>query len=237
MVKSCNHPVMNKLPKNSLFVTGTGTDVGKTFVTSLIAKCLADQNRKVGVYKPVSSGCALRDGELVSTDAESLWEAAGRPGRLMDVSPQKFLAPLAPNVAARAEGKTVDSTRIRTDVNVWSDSDALLVEGVGGLLSPISDHDLVVDLAVEYAIPVLVVAANRLGCINDTLQTLIVARHYGLNVVAVALNDVEDLTMDQSRSSNLTEIRRLSDVPHIFHLTHNCKGIDPTVVAQLIGDE
>lgn len=228
---------MNKLPKNSLFVTGTGTDVGKTYVTSLIAKCLADLKWNVGVYKPVSSGCVLRDGELVSTDAESLWEAAGRPGRLIDVSPQKFLAPLAPNVAARAEGKTVDSTRIRTDINLWSASDVLLIEGVGGLLSPISDSDLVVDLAVEYAVPVLVVAANRLGCINDTLQTLIVAKHYGLAVAGVALNDVEDLTQDQSRGSNLAEIRRLCDVEHIFHVTHNCNGFDPSVVMQLIGDE
>src|SRR5215213_6650443 len=92
-----------------LFITGTGTGVGKTYVGALIARALRGVGKRVGVYKPVASGCEMRDGELVSPDAVALWEAAGRPGTLQQVCPQLFAAALAPHLAARAEGRLVDS--------------------------------------------------------------------------------------------------------------------------------
>ncbi|HYW79764.1 MAG TPA: dethiobiotin synthase, partial [Thermoguttaceae bacterium] len=79
-----------------LFITGTDTEVGKTYVASLIARSLVASGHRVGVYKPAASGCRLEAGVLVSDDAISLWEAAGRPGDLQHVCPQCFAAPLAP---------------------------------------------------------------------------------------------------------------------------------------------
>src|SRR3990172_4269791 len=96
-----------------LFITGTGTGVGKTYVAALIAQALRSAGKRVGVYKPIASGCEVRDGRLVSPDAIALWEAAGRPGTLEQVCPQIFAAPLAPHLAARAEGRRVDAGLLR----------------------------------------------------------------------------------------------------------------------------
>jgi dethiobiotin synthetase len=162
-----------------LFITGTGTGVGKTYVGALIARALRAAGKRVGVYKPVASGCALRDGQFVSPDALALWEAAGRPGTLEQVCPQRFAVPLAPHLAARAEGRRVDPRLLREGINFWREtSDIVLVEGAGGLMSPVSDADYNADLAAEFGYPLVVVSANVLGTINATLQTLITATTY-----------------------------------------------------------
>src|SRR4051812_47131517 len=96
-----------------LFITGTGTGVGKTYVGALVARALRDSGKRIGVYKPVASGCELRGGKLFSPDAVTLWDAAGRPGTLEQVCPQMFAAPLAPHLAARLEGRRVDCQQLR----------------------------------------------------------------------------------------------------------------------------
>ena len=125
-------------PRTGLFVCGTDTDVGKTFVTAAIARACHQAGLRVGVYKPVASGVATEQVEL--SDAFCLWDAAGRPGRLADVCPQSFAAPLAPHLAARAEGRFVDEERLFTGISAWSDYELVLVEGVGGLMSPVSEE-------------------------------------------------------------------------------------------------
>ena len=225
---------MSITPSKNLLITGTGTDVGKTYVSGLIASALRERGVDVGVYKPVSSGCELRDGVLVSPDAEHLWQAAGRPRVLRDVSPLCFAAAVAPNVAARLEKKSVDAALLRNGIGAWSDSDVILVEGVGGLMSPISDEDLVVDLAVDFAFPMLVVVANRLGCINDTLQTLAVAAHRGLQVAGVILNDVVARANDESLDSNRLELERLASAPVLARVRHGEASLDLGIVERLL---
>src|SRR6478736_6953083 len=118
-----------------LFITGTGTGVGKTYVGALVVKALRETGKRVGVYKPVASGCEVRGGKLISPDAVALWEAAGRPGTLEQVCPQLFAAPLAPHLAARAEGKRVVAKRLREGLDPWREtSDIVIVEGAGGLM-------------------------------------------------------------------------------------------------------
>src|SRR6187200_222074 len=102
-----------------LFISSTGTSVGKTYVAALIVKSLREAGKRVGVYKPVASGCEMRDGKLVSPDAVALWEAAGRPGTLEQVCPQLFAAPLAPHLAARDEGRRVDPRLLREGIEFW----------------------------------------------------------------------------------------------------------------------
>jgi dethiobiotin synthetase len=176
-----------------LFVAGTDTEVGKTYVASCIAAALHRQGHRVGVYKPAASGCRVGDGQRFSDDAVALWEAAGRPRSLADVCPQQFLAPLAPPQAAREEGREVDGALLRSGLSKWlRDFDIVLVEGVGGLMSPISEEDYVADLAAEFGFPLIVVAPNVLGVINQTLQTLITAATFrdGLEIAGVVLNHV-----------------------------------------------
>ena len=146
----------------------------------------------MGVYKPAASGC-VRDAQgcLVSDDAVALWEAAGRPGDLEHVCPQRFAAPLAPHLAARAEGREIDAGLLRSGLDYWrSRCEIVLVEGAGGLMSPLGDDEYVADLARDFGFPLIVVSRNILGTINATLQTLITASVYrgGLAVAGVVLN-------------------------------------------------
>ncbi len=160
-----------------LFITGTDTAVGKTYVAALIARWLAACGRRVGVYKPAASGCTREaQDRLVSDDAVTLWEAAGQPGNLERVCPQRFAAPLAPHLAARAEGREIDARLLRSGLDYWrARSDIVLVEGAGGLMSPLGDGEYVADLARDLGFPLIVVSRNILGTINATLQTLIAA--------------------------------------------------------------
>jgi dethiobiotin synthetase len=196
-----------------LFITGTGTGtgVGKTYVAARIAAELRKAGRRVGVYKPAASGCESRDGQLVSPDALALWEAAGRPGTLNEVCPQSFAASLAPHLAARAEGKRVDPQLMRSGIEFWrNSSEIVLVEGAGGLMSPLGDDDYNADLAAEFAFPLIVVSANELGVINATLQTLVTAATYcdGLDVAGIVLNAPRPLAADPSVDSNRDELER-----------------------------
>ena len=180
----------NRTP--GVFITGTDTGVGKTYVTALIARAWRHPAGGVGVYKPAASGCNCdAQGWLVSDDAAALWEAAGRPGDLEHVCPQRFAAPLAPHLAARAEGREIDGKVLRTGLDYWrTRSEIVLVEGAGGLMSPLGDKEYVADLAWDFGFPLIVVTRNILGTINATLQTLITASVYrdGLAVVGLVLN-------------------------------------------------
>src|SRR5271165_616854 len=103
-----------------LFITGTDTGVGKTYVAALIARSLAASGRRVGVYKPAASGCVRNaQGCLVSEDAVALWEAVDRFGDLEHVCPQRFAAPLAPHLAARAEDQEIDADLLRSGLDYW----------------------------------------------------------------------------------------------------------------------
>jgi dethiobiotin synthetase len=214
-----------------LFITGTGTGVGKTYVGALIARTLRNAGLRVGVYKPAASGCEMRDGALVSPDAVALWEAAGKAGTLERVCPQVFAAPLAPHLAARAEGRRIDAKLLRAGIEYWSEtSEVVLVEGAGGLMSPLSDEDYNADLAAEFGFQLVVVAANELGVINATLQTLITAATYcdGLDVAGVVLNSATRRDDDASIESNADELARRC-VPPLLATVEHGGGFDRAV--------
>ncbi|HEY1601689.1 MAG TPA: dethiobiotin synthase [Pirellulales bacterium] len=193
-----------------LFITGTDTEVGKTYIAARIAHALHAAGRRVGIYKPVASGCRALGDELVSEDAVALWNAAGRPGELDRVCPQRFAAPLAPHLAARAAGFEISAEQLRTGLDYWRDrSDVLVVEGAGGLLSPVGDDDYVANLVADFGFPLIVVSDNSLGTIHRTLSTLVVAATCGegLDVAGVILNQVRPDAQDASVASNLAELR------------------------------
>jgi dethiobiotin synthetase len=228
-------------PCHGLFVTGTGTGVGKTYVASLIARSLVAGGRRVGVYKPAASGCRREGDQLVADDAMALWHAAGRPATLGDVCPQRFQAPLAPHLAARAEGKELDRALLRSGITRWSGrAEIVIVEGAGGLMSPLSDEDYVADLAYEFGYPLVVVAPNTLGVINHTLQTLMAAAGYrgGLGVAGIVLNDVPSNRHDPSRWTNRAELARHVTVPILAQVGWQDEGLDPATdwYALAVGD-
>jgi dethiobiotin synthetase len=215
-----------------LFVTGNDTHVGKTHVAAMIAKAAVAAGRRVGVYKPTASGCHTENGRLVSADAVQLWQAAGSPGELERVCPQRFAAPLAPNLAAAAEGKKLDRELLRTGLDYWRErSDFLIIEGAGGLMSPLCDDEYVADLAHDLGYPLLVVARNQIGVINQTLQTLIVAMTFrdGLDIAGIVLNRPTPPDDDPSLAGNRRQLEMRAIPPVLAEVAFGQTDFTPTV--------
>ncbi len=221
-----------------LFITGTDTDVGKTYVAALLAAELAAAGCRVGVYKPAASGCrtlpavdASQPGELVSDDAVALWEAAGRPGELARVCPQRFAAPLAPHLAALAEGKQLDAKLLRAGLGYWTArSDFVLVEGAGGLLCPLGERELMADLAADIGFPLVIVARNALGTINHALLTVEAAERRHLPIAGIVFNTPVPCPNDPSVAGNVRELQAhcdcliLGEVAHRGQLSNSLRG-------------
>jgi dethiobiotin synthetase len=201
-----------KLPKlRGLFVTGTDTDVGKTMIAGAIARHLRRTGRRVEVLKPAASGCRRDRGQLVSADAEFLAACADSRRTLAEIAPLRMAPPLAPNVAARREGREIDLEDLFDTYRRLarqSDVDAVIVEGVGGLLCPIRDDFWVIHLAKMMALPLVIVARPGLGTINHTLLTLSAARRAGLRVAGVVVNRyrTDSADVDPAVQTNPAEI-------------------------------
>ena len=196
-----------------LFVTGTDTDVGKTWISSLIARTLRETDVNVGAYKSACSGSEVdSDGTTFWADIRALAEATGNVFPEDRICPQRFNAALAPPVAAEAEGGSIDANLLRTGIEWWRDQvEYLIVEGIGGLLCPLTEDEVVADLAVDLGMPTLVVARPNLGTINHTLLTIEIARQRGLEVVGIVLNQPLDGSLDiDFVASNAEQIERFS---------------------------
>src|SRR5688500_10368791 len=157
-----------------LFFTGTDTGVGKTVVTAAVARVLRRQGREVRVCKPVATGAVREGTDWVAEDTRVLAEAVGAGGleAFRAITPWAFPAPAAPPVAARLAGVELRLEEIVNAVRRQGRADAsLLVEGVGGLLCPLTEQETVADLALALGLPLVVVARRSLGTLNHTLMT------------------------------------------------------------------
>lgn len=197
-----------------LFITGTDTGVGKTHVACGILRDLRAAGVQVGAYKPVCSGAELLDdGQQVWRDIEALAAATDNRFPPERIGPQRFAAPLAPPAAAAAEGRSVEPQLLVAGRDWWSGRvELLVIEGAGGLLSPVAEGLSNADLAQQLGYPLVVVAADRLGVINHTLLTVEVALARGLRVAGVILNRIHE-TPDLSVNSNFDQLRRSCPVP------------------------
>jgi dethiobiotin synthetase len=170
-----------------ILVTGTDTGVGKTAVACAIAASLAQRGLRVSAWKPVETG--IEPGAEESSDAALLARAAASGEPPDSVCTYRLRAPLAPAVAARLEGITIDFAHLEQAYRQRAGrADAVIIEGAGGLLVPLAGRSTYVDLARRLAVPILIVTANRLGTINHTALTARVAAAEGLRVVGFVLN-------------------------------------------------
>ncbi len=200
---------------SALLVTGTDTGVGKTFVACALALALRARGRTVAVMKPVETGVTGQP-----ADALALREAAADPAPLDDICPYRLRAPLAPSVAARLEGVTIDLGRLERLIGRRRGAaDVLLVEGAGGLLVPIADSITWADVAARCALPLLVVAANRLGTVNHCALTARVAQAMGLAVLGFVLS-APTPERDASAASNADTIARLTGLDCLGEVAH-----------------
>jgi dethiobiotin synthetase len=191
-------------------VTGTDTGVGKTVISCALAAGLRRAGMRVAALKPVETGVAFDD---PSRDGARLSRAAGGVLPLALTAPLTFPDPVAPVVAARAVGSAVDVAVLDHAMRAASaDADALIVEGAGGLLVPITDQIAYDDLFKRWQLEVVIVAANRLGVINHTRLTVAAAHRAGLAVRAVVLNQI-DPDPDRSARDNAALLASLEHVP------------------------
>jgi len=200
------------------FITATDTNVGKTFVAEAMARGMLEAGIKVGVMKPVETGCIRNEtmptgagasSGLRPSDALRLKAAAHSDAPLELINPYRFSAPLAPSIAASEAGETIELSIIKARFDELArDSDTMIVEGAGGIMVPLNYNETTLDLMIMLALPVIIVAPSRLGCINHTLLTYKAATGAGLTVAAVILNQPDEL-IDESTPLNASELRGL----------------------------
>ena len=179
-----------ELPRaKGLFITGTDTGVGKTLIAGGIARVLSGQGVKTGVFKPVTSGCRNTREGLISGDAEFLGMCGDSELMLTEISPVNYLTPATPSVCEVVERRAVDFGKIAgVYKHICRTSDFVVVEGIGGVRVPISAGVDLLDMAVEFALPVVIVTRPDLGTINHTLLTIDAVRGAGLQVAGLVVN-------------------------------------------------
>lgn len=211
-----------------LFVTGTDTGVGKTHVASIILRELRAEGIRVGAYKPLCSGAVINaEGQPAWDDLERLAAALERPECSPLIGPQRFLAPLAPPLAARAEGRTVDPAALDAGVRAWqAGCDRLVIEGAGGWFCPLTETQTFADWVARWRWPVLIVARRGLGTINHTLLTIAAIRQCGVPIVGIVMNGARADDDDLSVRENAAEIEARSGVPVFGEVTHGAMQIE-----------
>ncbi len=206
-------PADRPRPPAGLFFTGTDTGVGKTVVTAAVARLLRRQGRPVAVCKPVATGAVEGPGGWRSEDTCQLAAAAGLEAEMDRVTPWAFPEPAAPPVAARAHGVGLTLDALAGAVRAWQRPGAVvLVEGVGGLLCPLTERETVADLAGVLGMPLVVVCRRSLGTLNHTLLTLEVARTRGLPVAGLVVNETAPPS-GLAEATNVEELKRRGGVP------------------------
>ncbi len=208
----------------SFFVTGTDTGVGKTHVTRLILEGLRNAGIDAVGYKPVA--CGDRD------DGQILAEASG--GLTLDeVNPVFLKSAVAPYVAGLLENKTVDPAELVDGYRKLAAAHQMVVvEGAGGWEVPVAANYRISDLAADLGLPVVIVAANRLGALNHILLTVGAIRARGLSCAGVFLNQLGD-ELDTAMITNKGVIEDLTGVPLLEHLIHGQDFLDEEVLAKL----
>jgi dethiobiotin synthetase len=192
-----------------IFVTGTGTEVGKTVVAATIAHTLATEGQQVHVFKPAVTG--LDEG--VETDHALLRRASGSDQSDEQIAPYRYGPPASPHLAAALAGEEIDPERLSQAARAAAEgADILVCEGVGGLLVPLSPTYLVRDLAADLGYPLVVVASPGLGTINHTLLTIESARVAGLHIAAIVLNPWPAEPSEIERSNHET-LATLAGIP------------------------
>ena len=198
---------------SALFVTGAGTDIGKTYVTALIVRHLRARRLEARAVKPVISG--FDENTLDRSDSAILLDAAGdlaTPELIATISPWRFAAPLAPNMAARREGKSIDFDGIVAfcrDAMATADG-PLLIEGVGGVMAPLGDDTTVLDWIAALGVPALLVSGSYLGAISHALTALAALRARNVAITGVVVSESEH---GVELVETLAALRRHAGVP------------------------
>jgi dethiobiotin synthetase len=213
---------------SAIFVTGTGTDVGKTFLSAALIRHWRAAGHTVAAFKPVVSG--FDPGTVQTSDSSVLLAALGRPiTDIETISPWRFTAPLSPDMAAAREGRTLDFDAIVEFSRRVAKADRVLIEGVGGIMVPLDERHTVLDWMSALRLPVLLVAGSYLGTISHTLTALRVLAQRNIEVVAVAVSEstVPGAPLDETVATiaRFADLIEVVGVPRLSGDAHNHPAI------------
>ncbi|MDH5180719.1 MAG: dethiobiotin synthase [Gammaproteobacteria bacterium] len=203
-----------------IFITGTDTGIGKTFVTVAMINALRAQGVRVAGMKPVGSGADRINGKLYNEDALLIKQAMGTSVDYDLINPYCFAPPVSPHIAAQQAGVEIRPAKIQQHFQQLEQTfDLVLVEGVGGWLAPLSNELTVADLAKQLCLPVIMVVGIRLGCLNHASLTAAAIRDSGMNFAGWIANDVQQDT--QSAGEQLAYLRHRLRTPPLFEIKHH----------------
>ncbi len=195
-----------------LFITGTDTDVGKTYIGAQIVAQLYKRGVDVVPRKPIESGCELIDGILHPSDATQYYEAIKNKHPLSEICPYRFEPPISPQRAARLVNQPISVQQTKQAcLNKINENNFLIAEGAGGFYSPLCEGGLNADLAESLELPVLLVANDQLGCINHILLTVEAIQNRKLKLTAIVLNG-KNLSHDEAMN-NKEDLESLVNEP------------------------
>ncbi|QCU91082.1 dethiobiotin synthase [Thiomicrorhabdus sediminis] len=205
--------------KGGFFITGTDTEIGKSFVSGCIAKSLLAAGFEVLPRKPIASGCIKQaDGSLLSEDALFLQQSSQTHLSLREICNYQFEAPISPQRAIASSDTIINIADLAAACRLSDavDKQITLVEGAGGFYSPLALDGLNADLAERLQLPVILVVGNRLGCINQALLSIEAIGNRGLHIHCIVVNDISaDADID-----NFTDLQSLTDIP-VLHNSYN----------------
>ncbi len=184
---------MQSQHQRAMFVTGTDTDAGKTYISAALLRHFAAQSLRVVGMKPVASGVTELDGVLHNSDVTQLRQASNVQADMRWINPYCFAPAIAPHIAAQQAGVTIDLQQIKQAYEqLCGMADVVVVEGAGGWLVPLNGQQTIADLAQLLDIPIVLVVRIRLGCINHALLSVADIQRRGLTLLGWVANCMED---------------------------------------------
>lgn len=202
---------------HGFFITGTDTDVGKTWVTASLLQAFNEQGLSTIAMKPVASGCDIVAGELRNGDAVCLMQHMSAEAEYMEVNPYHFIPAIAPHIAAQQAGQSIDlEILLEAAQSLAKRADMLLVEGAGGWQVPLNDKQGLVDLAGCLQLPVIMVVAIRLGCLNHALLTAQSIEASGLPLAGWVANMCDDA--DPVMQENIFSLQQRLSAPMLAQI-------------------
>lgn len=196
-----------------LFISGTGTDVGKTFVTENLIYLLKAKGFTVSPYKPIETGCKKNKSKLIPSDASKFYKLIDKEIDIDLINPYRFQQPISPNRAIRLANKKIFIDDYIGRSKLLPKNDYLIVEGAGGLYSPISTDGYNIDLIKKMKIPTVLVAKDEIGVINNILLSLDLLKKYKISVLAIILNKINSL--QPNGMDNHKDMKSLTKIPLI----------------------
>ena len=207
---------MIAIDNKGYFITGSDTDVGKTYIGCELVRQLCAQDKTLEVRKPAESGCvADESGNLKPDDASKLWAANNYQQDIERIATFRFKAALAPHRAARLEGRQLFLTNLIDACSLDDNNHLLFVEGAGGFYSPLAEDALNADLASALQLPVIIVVNDRIGAVNQALMTIQAVESWHLPVAAVIMNQVEE--KQETHMDNAADLQE-----HCSHAVFQC---------------